>query len=247
MNAGFPPLQVWEDDGGNAVEDAVSMHTGDAPLIVAVACSASDLSAPSELVSALPADCGAAFVFVQQPSSGRDRLLAESLAGRTTLPVVHAYDGIVAEHDHIYVIPPSASPTMIRRRVHLVPAASDADDAADTLFTSLARELGGSAIGVILSGGGSERALGIQAIRRAGGTTFAQFPGSARFPNLPISAIDTGAVDFVLRPSEIARELARISRQTEKVPRRAFEHTHTQVGRLGPIITRECVRRASTP
>ena len=184
----------------------------DAPLIVAVACFVGDIAAPCELVSALPADCGAAFIFVQQPSAGRESLLAEALAKRATLPVMEAHDGLAVEHGHIYVIAPQATPTMARGRICVRPAAGGVDCSADILFASLAQELGDDAIGVILSGGGSERAPGLRAIRQAGGTSFAQYPGSARFPNMPISAIDTGCVDFVLRPNEIARELARISR-----------------------------------
>jgi len=64
----------------------------------------------------------------------------------------------------------------------------------------------------VLSGEGSDGALGIQALKQAGGLTFAQYPGSARFPGMPISAIETGCVEFVLRPNEIARELAQLSR-----------------------------------
>lgn len=211
------------------IEERVSRFSSavDAPLIVGVACFAGDIAAPSELVSALPADCGAAFIFVQQISAGRDTqtLLAESLEKRTTLPVIHAHDGLLAEHGHLYVIPPNATPTMTGGRICVTPAASGIDCSADALFTSLAQEFGHNAIGVILSGGGSDRALGIRAIRHAGGITFAQYPGSARFPNIPINAIDTGCVDFVLRPNEIAHELARISRHKEKVPRGAFKHT----------------------
>ena len=202
----------------------------DVPLIVAVACFAGDLSAPSELVSALPADCGAAFIFVQQLSAGRERLLAEALASRTPLPVMDACDGLVAEHDHIYVVPPNASPTMTGGRIHVPPAGSGIDGATDTLFASLAQEFGSSAIGVILSGGGSDRAHGIRAIRQAGGITFAQYPGSARFPNLPISAIDTGCVDFVLRPDEIAHELARISRTYKHRQVRHYARHRTEAG-----------------
>jgi hypothetical protein len=194
-------------------------------LIVAVACSAGDLSAPAELVSALPEGCGAAFIFVQQFTTGRESLLAEALASRTTRRVTRAYDGLVAEHNNIYVIPPNVSPTLTHARFHLTPVARGGDDAADILFTSLAQEFGSSAVGVILSGGGSDRAPGIRAIREAGGITFAQYPGSARFPNLPISAIDTGCVDFVLRPNEIAHELARISRHIDKTPRDTLEQT----------------------
>jgi len=219
---------------GNTTE--VPGRAVDAPLIVAVACFTGDVAAPSELVSALQADCGAAFIFVQQLSAGRERLLPEALAKRTTLPVMHAHDGLVAEHGHIYVIPPNASPTMTHGRIRVTPAASEIDCPADTLFTSLAQEFGDNSIGVILSGGGSDRALGIRAIRQAGGTTFAQYPGSARFPNMPISAIDTGCVDFVLRPNEIARELARISLWKEKAPRGAFKHT--QITQPEPILTR---------
>ncbi len=108
----------------------------------------------------------------------------------------------------------------------MTPAAGELEASADDLFISLAQESGDEAIGVILSGGGSQRSLGVRAIRQAGGTTFAQYPGSARFPNMPISAIDTGCVDFVLRPNEIARELTRIGRRQPVL---------RQSDRIGPI------------
>jgi len=184
----------------------------EASLIVAVACFAGDVAASSELVSALPDSCIAAFIFVQQPAPARGMALAESLAQRTTLPVIDALDGQVVEHGRLYVIPPNATATMKGGRICLSSDASDIGSLADVLFTSLAQESGKNAIGVILSGGGSDRALGIRAIRRAGGITFAQYPGSARFPNLPISAIDTGCIDFVLRPNEIAYKLIRIQK-----------------------------------
>jgi two-component system CheB/CheR fusion protein len=193
----------------------------DAPLIIAVACFAGDTAAPSELVAALPADFGATFLFVEQPAPGRGELLAVALSGRT-LPVMQAQDGLSLECGHIYVIPPNVVPTVARGRIHTTPAAGELEQPADSLLVSLAQEYGNQAIGVILSGGGSDRFLGIRAIRQAGGTMFAQYPGSARFPNMSISAIDTGCIDFVLRPNEIARELTRIGRHEEKVARGAF-------------------------
>jgi two-component system CheB/CheR fusion protein len=194
----------------------------DAPLIVAVACFAGDFAAPAELVSALPADFCAAIVFVEQPSASRAKPLAVALAGRTTLPVMQAQEGWALERGRVYVIPPQMVPTIARGRIHVTPAAGELEQPADNLFISLAQESGDKAIGVILSGGGSERFLGIRAIRQAGGVTFSQYPGSARFPNMPISAIDTGCVDFVLRPNEIAHELTRISRHEEKAPARGL-------------------------
>lgn len=182
-------------------------------MIVAVACSADDISAPAELLSALPADCGVALIFVEQRSAaGRASVLAEALMKSTTLVVMRAEDGCLVEDGRVYLVPRNVALTMARGSIHMSPATSDIDCLADTLFVSLAQESGDKAIGVILSGGGSDRALGIRAIRQAGGKTFAQYPGSARFPNLPISAIDTGCVDFVLRPNEIAHELTHISR-----------------------------------
>lgn len=184
----------------------------DTPMIVAVAYFAGDIAAPSELVSALPADCDAAFIFVQQTAAEHERRLTDALAKRTTLPVMQAHDGLVAEHSHIYVVPPNVVPTLTHGAIRLTPAANRIDCPAEILLASLAQELGDKAIGVILSGGSTDVAPGIKAIRQAGGTTFVQYPGSARFPNLPIEAIETGCVDFVLRPNEIAHELARISR-----------------------------------
>jgi two-component system CheB/CheR fusion protein len=180
--------------------------------IVAVASSADDLEAVCELLSALPADYSAAFVVVQHLNAGRERLLAEALAKRTILPVMLAHDGVVAEQDHVYLIPANNTLTMTGRRIRVTPNAGKLHHPGDILFTSLAKECGDSAIGVVLSGGGSDGALGIRAIKQGGGTTFAQYPGSARFPSMPISAIETGCVGFVLRPNEIARALTRLSR-----------------------------------
>jgi two-component system CheB/CheR fusion protein len=184
----------------------------DTPPIVAVASSADDLEAVSELLSALPAECSATFIVVQRLNAGRERLLAEALATRTIRPVMYARDGVVPEPDHVYLIPANTTLTMSGRRIRVTPDASKLQHPGDILFASLAQERGDSAIGVVLSGGGSDGALGIRAIRQGGGTTFAQYPGSARFTSMPISAIETGCVGFVLRPNEIARELTRLGR-----------------------------------
>jgi two-component system CheB/CheR fusion protein len=179
--------------------------------IVAVASSAGDLEAVSELLSALPAECGAALIIVQRVESGRERLLLEALAKRAILPVTPARDGAVVEQGHVYVITASTTLTMTDGHIRVAPNPGGLHRPGDILFTSLAKERGHGAIGVVLSGKGSDGALGIKAIKQAGGTTLAQYPGSARFPSMPISAIETGYVGFVLRPNEIAHELARLS------------------------------------
>jgi two-component system CheB/CheR fusion protein len=180
--------------------------------IVAVAASAGGLEALSELLSALPAEWGLACIVVQHLDPDHESLLTEILAKRTSLPVMLAYDGVVTEPDHVYVIPPNTTLTMIGDRIRVTPRASGRHHPADILFASLAEEHGDGAIGVVLSGGDTDGALGIQAIKHGGGITFAQEPASARFPSMPRNAIATGCVDFVLRPDEIAKELTRLSR-----------------------------------
>jgi two-component system, chemotaxis family, CheB/CheR fusion protein len=185
----------------------------DRSLIVAVASSAGDLEAVSELLAALPAVCGAALVIVQHLDPARREMsLDEALAKRTNLPLVVARDGVLPERGHVYVLGANATLTIIGGRIRVSPRVGDLHGPGNTLFTSLAEDFGASAIGVVLSGGGSDGALGIRAIKQVGGTTFAQYPGSARFPSMPISAIETGCVGSVLRPNEIARELSRLSR-----------------------------------
>jgi two-component system CheB/CheR fusion protein len=177
--------------------------------IVAVASSAGDLEAVCELLSALPADCAATFIIVQQVDSGREKSLVENLARRTILPVVQARDGAPVEPEHVYVIAANTTLTMDGGRIRVTPNPKGLHHPGDVLFSSLAKDQGHDAIGVVLSGEGSDGAVGISAIQRAGGKTFAQHPGSARFPGMPISAIDTGCVGLVLRPNELAQELAR--------------------------------------
>ena len=181
--------------------------------IVAVASSTGDLEAVVELLSALPATCSEAFVIVQHFDPGRrDTPLDDALAKRTSHPVVLAQDGAMPERGHVYVTRANVALTIIGGRFRVSPVGGALQGPADALFTSLAADRGDEAIGVVLSGGGCDGALGVQTIKRAGGVTFAQYPGSARFPSMPISAIETGCVGSVLRPNEIAHELTRLSR-----------------------------------
>jgi two-component system CheB/CheR fusion protein len=181
------------------------------PVIVAVAFSAGDLEPVIELLSALPATCRAAFIVVQRLDPSREKLLFEALSQRTIRPVIRAHDGVVAEEDHVYVTTANTVMTVTGGCIRVTPKAGGLHHPGDILFTSLAEECGHGAIGVVLSGEGSDGALGIRAIKQGGGATLAQYPGSARFPSMPINAIETGCVGIVLRPNEIARELACLS------------------------------------
>src|SRR6185312_9102555 len=182
--------------------------------IVGIGASAGGLEAVSELLAALPSQCGMAFVLVQHLDPDHESLLTELLAKKTAMPVAQAQEGVVVERDHVYVIPPNTTLTLRDQHLHLAvrPSAPARHMPADALLKSLAADRGDASIGVILSGGDSDGALGIEAIKHEGGITFAQEPAQARFPSMPRSAIETGCVDFVLRAREIAHELVRLVR-----------------------------------
>ena len=178
--------------------------------IVAIASSAGGLEALTELLAALPAQSGLAYIAVQHLDPDHESLLAEILKKKTPLVVMPAREGLAIEPDHVYVIPPNSTLSVRDGHLHVIPRASGRHHPADVLFTSVAEERGDCTIGIVLSGGDGDGAVGIQAIKEAGGITFAQEPSSAKFPSMPQHAIDTGCVDFVLRPNQIARELVRL-------------------------------------
>jgi len=116
--------------------------------------------------------------------------------------------------DHLYVIAPNTTLTLRGSVLHLRnrDLAEKPHLPIDVFFNSLAQEKGPNAIGVILSGSGSDGTKGIQAVKEAGGITFAQDESSAPFFGMPSSAILTGCVDFTLTPGDIAKKLINISR-----------------------------------
>lgn len=181
--------------------------------IIGAGASAGGLEAISELLSGLSARPGAALIVVQHLDRTHDSLLTEILGRRTSMPVVAAAEGVAVEVDHVYVIPPNVTLTISRGVLCLAPRAAGREihRPIDALLRSLAEDCGERAVGVILSGADSDGAAGIEAIKQAGGITFAQTPESARVPSMPQSAIATGCVDFIMPPVEIGRELRRLA------------------------------------
>jgi two-component system CheB/CheR fusion protein len=155
-----------------------------------------------------------AYVFVQHLDPGHASHLAKILSNRAALPVEEAREGEIFP-DHLYVIIPNITLTITRHGLHLRSRdlAERPHRPIDVLFLSLAEERGPNVIGVILSGSGSDGAKGIQAIKETGGITFAEEENSASFFGMPSSAIQTGCVDFILNPCEIAQGLRGISRK----------------------------------
>jgi two-component system CheB/CheR fusion protein len=182
--------------------------------IVGIGASAGGLESFSELLARLPADTGMAYVFVQHLDPGHASYLVEILSKRAKIPVEQAQDGMKIHRDRLYVITPNSTLTIGGGVLHLRSRdpAEKPHRPVDSFFHSLAQERGPNAIGVILSGSGSDGAKGIQAVKQVSGITFAQDESSALFYGMPSSAIRTGCVDFILSPRDIAQELISISR-----------------------------------
>lgn len=182
--------------------------------VVGVGASAGGLEAFIDLVSAVPAGTSLALVLIQHLAPDHQSMLADILAGATEIPVQEVVDGMRIRRGHIYVIPPGAQLTIERDVLRLLPRATQVPHRPlDAFFYSLAQERESDAIGVVLSGNDSDGALGLQAIRDAGGITFAQSPESAKFEVMPRAA--AAAADFVLPPAGIAERLESISRRDD--------------------------------
>jgi two-component system CheB/CheR fusion protein len=174
--------------------------------------SAGGLEVFKHLLADLPADTGLAIVFVQHLDPKHHSLLREILSRSTTMVVSEAADLMPVEANHVYVIPANSDLTIAKGMLRLAPRAQEQGPhmPIDRFLRSLAEECGSRAIGVILSGAGTDGAAGIQAIKAAGGVTFAQDQYTAKFASMPQAAVATNCVDFVLPPERIAVELVRI-------------------------------------
>ena len=181
--------------------------------IVGVGASAGGLEAFRSLLQALPAKTGMAFVLVQHLDPEHESLLTRLLSHATRMPVTEVTEGISVEPNHVYVIPPNKALGIRDGALHLLARSKQNPKhmPVDAFLDSLAENEGSRAIGVILSGVASDGTLGLEAIKAAGGITFAQDGKSAKYDGMPRSAIAAGCVDFVLPPEGIARELKRIS------------------------------------
>ena len=180
--------------------------------VVGIGASAGGLEAFSRLFERLPATTGMAFVVVQHLDPTHESALVDLLSRSTAMPVAEAADGVRVAPNHVYVIPPNATITISGGILRLaVRAKHGLHLPVNDFLRSLAIDQRGSAIGVILSGTGSDGTLGIEAIKLEGGITFAQDDRSAAHDGMPRSAVASGCVDVVRQPAGIAAELAKIA------------------------------------
>src|SRR5258708_1008932 len=183
-------------------------HTGSFP-VVAIGASAGGLEAYTEFFKALPANTGMAFVLVQHLDPNHRSLLADIISKTAKMPVEEVTSGQKLKPNCAYVIPHNTLMAIVEGSFTLTPRGKEPRQHLSINFfmRSLAQERQSGAIGIVLSGTGADGTLGLEDIKAEGGITFAQTPASAKYDGMPRSAIDSGSVDFVLPPKEIAKPL----------------------------------------
>jgi two-component system CheB/CheR fusion protein len=181
--------------------------------LVGVGASAGGLEALIELFGGLSPEPGMAFLVAVHLDPHSKSHLQEILGKTTPMPVRQVTEGMAVHANEVYLLPPNTNMALTDGHLMLTPRSPTPGTHVpiDHLFRSLAEVQGSRAIGIVLSGGGTDGALGIQAIKSEGGITFAQDEKTAKQPSMPRAAILDGTIDYVLRPRDIARELQRIS------------------------------------
>ena len=202
------PVPDMHDKG--AVNDADNGN-GSFP-IVGIGASAGGLEAYQQLLTHLPDDTGMAFVLIQHLDPHHESRLAELLARNTQMPVGEAAHGQKVEPNHFYIIPPNVNLAIVEGKLHVSPRTETRGLhlPIDFFFRSLAEDQKTYAVGIVLSGTGSDGAQGVCEIKAMGGITFAQDERSAKFTGMPHSAAESGCADLILEPQAIALRLAQI-------------------------------------
>lgn len=209
--------------------------------VVGIGASAGGLDAFLQLFHGLSAATGLGFVVIQHMDPSKESFLVDILSRSVRIPIVEAKDRMRVLPDRIHVIPPNTNMGIANGRLSLFPRPSTQGLhlPVDFFFRSLAQDRKGQAIGVVLSGNGSDGTEGVRAIKAEGGITFAQDEQSAKYPGMPRSAAASGCVDFVLPPGGIAGELARVAshpyvaRTSEGL---AYDRTLESEGDIGRIF-----------
>ena len=208
--------------------------------IIGIGASAGGVEALRGFLQHMPNPDGLALVVVLHLSPDRASMLAEVLQQWTTMPVRQATDGIPVTAGEVYVIPPNMLMTIEDGRLRLrAPSTSVRENKPiDVFFTSLAADQGSAAVGVVLSGTGTDGSLGLKAIKQAGGLSLAQGGDGIgpQYGGMPSSAIATGAVDLILPAEAMAERILNLPAQPEPVPEEAEPPADTSLLDLLPEI-----------
>jgi chemotaxis methyl-accepting protein methylase/PAS domain-containing protein len=202
------------------VRKAISpSHKGETDFpIVGIGSSAGGLEALQELFTNMPSDTGMGFVVVSHLDPSHVSILPELLKKCTAMPVYQVEDGMKVKPNNIYVIPPNKTMGILHGKLILLelPEPHGLRLPIDFFLQALAQDRGRAAICIILSGSGTDGALGLKAIKGESGLAIVQEPSSAKYDGMPRQAIGGGLADVVLRPSEMPARLVSLAGYSKK-------------------------------
>jgi two-component system CheB/CheR fusion protein len=204
-----PGATTLQSDGGSKAPPTTAASFP----IVGIGASAGGIEVLRQILSNLPADTGMAFVVILHLDPSRPSLVSSVLGGDARMPVVEAANGMQLAPNRVHVIPATADLRVKQGILWLVPRAPPGQLhlPIDRFFQALSEDQPERAIGVVLSGSGSDGTKGLRAIKDRGGITLVQEPASAKFRGMPESALAARVADFHLAPAAIAKELVRLS------------------------------------
>jgi two-component system CheB/CheR fusion protein len=177
--------------------------------IVGIGASAGGLEAFEQFFRNVPPDCGMAFVLVSHLDPDHASLLTEILQRTTKMPVVEAQDQIKVAPNCVYVLPPNREMAIFHGALQLSAPEMPRGQrmVIDSFLRSLAEDQGEKAIGIILSGTGTDGTLGLRAIQGSGGITLVQEPATAKYDGMPVSAIHAGYATYTLPVEKMPEQL----------------------------------------
>ncbi len=173
--------------------------------VIGIGCSAGGLEALERFLTHMPPDAGAAVVIVQHLAPNHASALPELLQRFTKMLVVEAREGMPIRPDTVHIIPPNHDLALRDNQLHLVRLVGGRGPhlSVDHFLQSLAQDRKDAAIGIVLSGMGSDGTVGLQAIKQHGGLTLVQDPASAQADSMPRSALQAGTADIVTLPEDM--------------------------------------------
>ncbi|MCM3784975.1 PAS domain-containing protein [Neobacillus mesonae] len=193
----------------NKVEIEERIEASAPVCVVGIGASAGGLEALEAFFDHMVPDSGMSFVVVQHLSPDYKSLMAEILSKYTTMSISVAEHQMEIVPNHIYLIPPRKTMTIREGKLQLADSVKQSaiNLSVDDFFVSLAAEYGERAVGIILSGTGTDGSKGIVEIKKAGGLVIVQDGQSAKFDGMPSSAKMTGKVDDILNPKDMSEKL----------------------------------------
>jgi two-component system CheB/CheR fusion protein len=206
-------------DRDNRERTASRQRDGQPGMVVGIGASTGGMKAIQSFFSTMPAESGLAFVVILHSISAQENCAPMTLVGQTEIPVEEIRDGARPAANHVYVCPAHAIVRLEGGVFHVEKLSAPEEERSliDTFFHSLAEDRQAGAIGIILSGNGTDGTLGLKAISDSGGITMVQEPATAGHESMPGSGATLGVADRVLPPEKMPDEILAYARHLQSL------------------------------